>query len=184
MTNRHDNSGSWHPCSGLRRLSTVSLRLQWSLSCQAWSGSSSSSSSSCSFSGTSVEGVSARNCRTGFRDLTAHVAREASIAVFNLSAEAFAAQPRLPLPDGAMLDGVVLSRAESERFLIGVPRIVICTGLEYAELRARWTHHPHVRLLLKPFQLGDLEAALRWLAGDDEELGWQSQPGISPSSGP
>jgi hypothetical protein len=120
----------------------------------------------------------------GFRDLTAHVAREASIAVFNLSAEAFAAQPRLPLPDGAMLDGVVLSRAESERFLIGVPRIVICTGLEYAELRARWTHHPHVRVLLKPFQLGDLEAALRWLAGDDEELGWQSRPPSSPSPRP
>lgn len=111
-----------------------------------------------------------------FRDLTADVARDASIAVINLSAEAFAAQPRVPLPDGAMLDGVVLSRDESERFLIGVPRIVICTGLEYAELRARWTHHPHVRVLLKPFQLGDLDAALRWLAGGDEEAGWQAQP--------
>jgi len=75
-----------------------------------------------------------------------------------------------------MLDGVVLSREESERFLLRVPRIVICTGLEYAELRARWTHHPHVRVLLKPFQLGDLDAALRWLAGGDEEAGWQAQP--------
>ena len=111
-----------------------------------------------------------------FRDLTAAVADEASIAVVNLTAEAFAAQVRLPLPDGAMLDGVVLSREESERFLIGVPRIVICTGLGYAELRARWTHHPHVRVLLKPFQLGDLEAALRWLAGGHEEAGWQSRP--------
>jgi len=111
-----------------------------------------------------------------FRDLTADVAREASIAVVNLSAEAFVTELRLPLPDGAMLDGVVLSREESERFLIGVPRIVICTGLEYAELGARWTHHPHVRVLLKPFQLGDLDAALRWLAGGDEEAGWQAQP--------
>lgn len=111
-----------------------------------------------------------------FRDLTAEVAREAAIAVVNLSAEAFVARPRLPLPDGAMLDGVVLSREDSERFLIGVPRIVICTGLEYAALRARWTRHPHVRVLLKPFQLGDLDAALRWLAGSDEKAGWQAQP--------
>ena len=112
----------------------------------------------------------------GFRELTAAVAREASIAVVNLSAESFAAQVGLPLPDGAMLDGVVLSLEESERFLIGVPRIVICTGLEYAELRASWTHHPHVRVLLKPFQLGDLDCALRWLAGGDEDAGWQAQP--------
>lgn len=118
----------------------------------------------------------------GFRDLTAEVAREASIAVMNLSAEAFAAQPRVPLPDGAMLDGVVLSHSESERFLTGVSRIVICTGLEYAQLRARWTQHPHVRVLLKPFQLDDLDAALRWLAGGDEEIGWQAQPRRSPEA--
>lgn len=111
-----------------------------------------------------------------FRNLTAEVAQDASIAVVNLSAEAFLAQPRVPLPDGAMLDGVVLSREESERFLSGVSRIVICTGLEYAQLQALWTEHPHVRVLLKPFQLVDLDAALQWLAGSDEGTGWHAKP--------
>lgn len=76
------------------------------------------------------------------------------------------------MPDGIMLDGAVLSTADAERMLAGIPRIVICTGREYASIAARWTHHPHVRVLRKPMALADFELAIRWIAGGDGGSSW------------
>lgn len=111
----------------------------------------------------------------GFRELTSELALDAEIAVVSLSTDDLAAQ-RLPLPDGAMLDGVVLSNQETERYLASIPRIVICTGHQYAEIAERWTQHQHVRVLLKPFGIKEFDKALRWLAGRAEEPDWQAQP--------
>lgn len=109
-----------------------------------------------------------------FRDLTSDLAMDADIAVVGLSMAEFAAQPRVPLPQGAMLDGVALSLAEVERYLAGIPRIVICTAHRYAEIAEPWTRHANVRVLLKPFHIQDFDKALRWLAGGDEEPDWQA----------
>ena len=114
-----------------------------------------------------------------FRELTSELALDAEIAVLSLSTDQFAAQPRLPLPDGAMLDGVVLSRQETERYLAGIPRIVICTGHNYADIAERRTQHGHVRVLPKPFGIKEFDKALRWLAGRPEEADWQAQPPLS-----
>ncbi len=113
---------------------------------------------------------------SSFRELASELALDAEIAVVSLSTDQFAAQPRLPLPDGAMLDGVVLSNQETERYLASIPRIVICTGHQYAEIAERWTQHEHVRVLLKPFGIKEFDKALRWLAGRAEEPDWQAQP--------
>ena len=76
------------------------------------------------------------------------------------------------MPDGIMLDGAVLSTTDAEKMLTGIPRIVICTGREYASIADNWTHHPHVRVLRKPMALEDFELAIRWMAGDDDSSSW------------
>ena len=107
-----------------------------------------------------------------FRDLSEAVALDADIAVVNLSTEELLERRRTTLPDGAMLDGVVLAGPDAERYLEGIPRIVICTGREYLEIAERWTAHPHVRVLLKPMNLVAFQDAIRWLAGADDGSSW------------
>ena len=67
-----------------------------------------------------------------------------------------------------MLDGSFLDAADAEEMLTGIPRIVICTGREYTRIATKWSHHPNVRVLLKPMELGDYELAIRWMAGADD----------------
>jgi glucan biosynthesis protein len=64
--------------------------------------------------------------------------------------------------------------ADAEVMLEGIPRIVICTGRQYAAISERWTRHPHVRVLLKPMSLEAFEAAVRWLAGAANDSSWVS----------
>jgi hypothetical protein len=107
-----------------------------------------------------------------FRDLSSAVALDADIAVVNMSTHELIELRRTKLPDGAMLDGIVLAGPDAERYLEGIPRIVICTGREYMEIAERWTAHPHVRVLLKPMSLVAFQDAIRWLAGADDSSSW------------
>jgi hypothetical protein len=59
----------------------------------------------------------------------------------------------------------ILTGPQADELLLGIPRIVICTGRDYKEIAERWTVHPHVRLLLKPMALDAFQDAIRWLAG-------------------
>jgi CheY-like chemotaxis protein len=111
-----------------------------------------------------------------FRELSADAALDAHIAVVNMSAIELIERRGAELPDGAMLDGVVLTEPDAERYLDGIPRIVICTARDYGEIAARWTAHPHVRVLLKPMGLEEFQAAIRWLAGADDSSSWPSPP--------
>ena len=113
-----------------------------------------------------------------FRELSSEAALDAGINVMNVTTEELADWRGNPLPDGAMLDGAILTGPQADELLRGVPRIVICTGREYREIAERWTVHPHVRVLLKPMQLDAFQDAIRWLAGADDGSSWPTpRPG-------
>lgn len=107
-----------------------------------------------------------------FRGLSSAAALDASVNVVNMSTVEFARRVDDPLPDGAMLDGTALTGPRAEELLVGIPRIVICTGRAYKEIAARWTVHPHVRVLLKPMGMDEFQDAIRWLAGADDSSSW------------
>ena len=108
-----------------------------------------------------------------FRDLSDQVAIEAEIAVVTMGIEELAIRRRThALPAGIMLDGSVLSTTDAEQMLMGIPRIVICTGRDFASIAENWTHHPNVRVLLKPMALEHFERAIRWMAGEDDSSSW------------
>lgn len=107
-----------------------------------------------------------------FRDLSSAVALETEIKVVNISTEELIQRRGEALPDGAMLDGAVLSGPQADEMLLGISRIVVCTAREYAEIAERWTVHPHVRVLLKPMGLEAFQDAIRWLAGADDSTSW------------
>jgi len=109
-----------------------------------------------------------------FRDLSDAVAIEAGINVVTISTVELTKRRDAALPDGAMLDGAILTGPQAEEILLGIPRIVICTGREYREIAERWTVNPHVRVLLKPMDLQAFEDAIRWLAGADDSSTWPS----------
>jgi len=109
-----------------------------------------------------------------FRDLSDAVAIEAGINVLTISTAELTRHKGASMPDGAMLDGAILTGPQAEAMLLGIPRIVICTGREYQEIAERWTVHPHVRVLLKPMSLDAFENAIRWLAGADDSSSWPS----------
>jgi len=109
-----------------------------------------------------------------FRDLSRAVALDAGIAIVSISTAELGERHDASLPDGAMLDGAILTGPQAEEILVGIPRIVICTGREYREIAERWTVHPHVRVLLKPMTLNAFEDAIRWLAGADDSSSWPS----------
>ena len=110
-----------------------------------------------------------------FRGLSGAAALDAGINVVNMSTVEFAGHVGDPLPDGAMLDGTVLTGARAEELLVGIPRIVICTGRGYKEIAERWTVHPHVRVLLKPMGMDEFQDAIRWLAGADDSSSWPTR---------
>ena len=109
-----------------------------------------------------------------FRDLSDAVAIEAGINVVTISTVELTKRRDAALPDGAMLDGAILTGPQAEEILLGIPRIVICTGREYRDIAERWTVNPHVRVLLKPMTLQSFEDAIRWLAGADDSSTWPS----------
>ena len=116
----------------------------------------------------------------GFRGLSSAVALDAGINVVNLSSVELTERRGAALPDGAMLDGTILTGPQADELLRGIPRIVICTGRDYKEIAERWTVHPHVRVLLKPMNLAAFQDAIRWLAGSDDSSSWPT-PRPSPT---
>jgi hypothetical protein len=70
-----------------------------------------------------------------FRDMSDAIAIEAEVAVMTMGVEELAIRRQAhDLPDGIMLDGSVLTTADAEAMLEGIPRIIVCTGGEYAEV--------------------------------------------------
>ena len=109
-----------------------------------------------------------------FRDMSDAIAIEAEVAVVTMGIEELAVRRKThDLPDGIMLDGSALT-ADAEEMLEDIPRIVICTGREYAAIAERWTRHDHVRVLLKPMELEAFELAVRWLAGAEDDSSWRT----------
>ena len=108
----------------------------------------------------------------GFRGLSSAVALDAGINVVNMSSDQLIERRDATLPDGAMLDGTILTGPQADELLRDVPRIVICTGRDYRDIAERWTVHPHVRVLLKPMELDAFQDAIRWLAGSDDSSSW------------
>ncbi len=111
----------------------------------------------------------------GFRGLSSAVALDAGIKVLSMSSVELTRRRGAALPDGAMLDGTILTGPQADEILRDIPRIVICTGREYREIAERWTVHPHVRVLLKPMGLDAFQDAIRWLAGADDSSSWPTQ---------
>ena len=111
----------------------------------------------------------------GFRELSGAVALDAGINVLNMSSVELTKRRGAALPDGAMLDGTILTGPQADEILRSIPRIVICTGREYKEIAERWTVHPHVRVLLKPMALDAFQDAIRWLAGATDSSSWPTQ---------
>jgi len=112
-----------------------------------------------------------------FRDMSDAIALEAEVAVVTMGIEELAIRREThDLPNGIMLDGSVLTTVNAEVMLEGVPRIVICTGREYAEIAQRWTQHAHVRVLRKPMELNTFERAVLWLAGEPDETWANPEP--------
>ena len=114
-----------------------------------------------------------------FRELSSEVALDANIKVVNISTHELTERFGDALPDGAMLDGAILTGSQADEMLLGIPRIVVCTGRTYLEIAERWTVHPHVRVLLKPMGLVAFQNAIRWLAGADDSSSWPT-----PNPGP
>jgi hypothetical protein len=107
-----------------------------------------------------------------FRDLSDEVAVEAEVAVLTMGVDELAVRRTTHnLPDGIMLDGS-LTAPDAPAMLEGIPRIVICTGRQYASIARHWTAHPHVRVLLKPMHIEEFERAVRWLAGSADDSSW------------
>lgn len=115
-----------------------------------------------------------------FRELSAAVALDAHIKVINLSTDELIERRGNELPDGAMLDGSVLTGPQADEMLSKIPRIVICTAREYRNIAERWSGHPHVRVLLKPMGLDAFEDAIRWLAGAEDSSSWPTPPPTPP----
>jgi hypothetical protein len=70
-------------------------------------------------------------------------------------------------PDALIIDGTQLlalpSRLQTD--LLGLPRLLICTGNLLASMPMDLIAGPGVAMLAKPFCVEDLEAAVEWLRG-------------------
>jgi hypothetical protein len=108
-----------------------------------------------------------------FRDLSDQVAVEADVAIITMGIEELALRRTThDLPDGIMLDGSALDTSNAEQMLAGVPRIVICTARNYANISTGWEQSSNVRILLKPMNLQKFESAILWLAGAEDSASW------------
>lgn len=71
------------------------------------------------------------------------------------------------VPDAIVIDGTQLLElpARQRRTVLGLPRVLICTGLSLPSLPMSLISGPAVAVLAKPFCVEDLEAAVEWLRG-------------------
>jgi hypothetical protein len=75
---------------------------------------------------------------------------------------------RLPdRPDALVIDGTQLLElsARQRSSLLGLPRVLICTGLSLTSIPMSLVAGPNVSVLAKPFCVEDLEVAIEWLRG-------------------
>lgn len=70
-------------------------------------------------------------------------------------------------PDGLVIDGTQLLELHprERRAVLGLPRVLICTGMLLASMPMNLISGPGVAVLAKPFCVEDLEAAIEWLRG-------------------
>jgi hypothetical protein len=70
-------------------------------------------------------------------------------------------------PDGLVIDGTQLLELipTIRDDLLGLSRMLICTGLPLASLPLRFVSRPTVAALAKPFCVDDLDAAAEWVRG-------------------
>jgi len=107
-----------------------------------------------------------------FREVAQSIAGDAGIRLLCLTPDQLAAEETTDLPQGAFLDGAVLN-SSAARYLVNIPRLVICTARDFGEISELWTGHANVRVLLKPFDLEEFDGALRWLAGGENVTPWE-----------
>jgi hypothetical protein len=71
------------------------------------------------------------------------------------------------LPQALVIDGTQLLElpARHRRAVLGLPRLLICTGLPLPSLPMSLISGPAVAVLAKPFCVEDLEVAAEWLRG-------------------
>jgi hypothetical protein len=70
-------------------------------------------------------------------------------------------------PDALVVDGTQLLElpARHRRAVLGLPRVLICTGRLLASMPMKIVSGPNVAVLAKPFCVDDLDAAAEWLRG-------------------
>ena len=87
-------------------------------------------------------------------------------------------------PDALIIDGTQLMElpARHRATVLGLTRVLICTGIELASLPLDLVSDPSVAVLAKPFTVADLEAAVEWLRGSPVALG--SLTALQTSSAP
>ncbi len=70
-------------------------------------------------------------------------------------------------PDALIIDGTQLLELPPPRRteLLGLPRLLVCTGMLLASVPPELISGPGVAVLAKPFCVEDLEAAVEWLRG-------------------
>lgn len=71
------------------------------------------------------------------------------------------------LPDSLVVDGTQLLElpAKHRRVVLGLDRVLICTGISLQSLPGSLVSGPTVAVLAKPFCVEDLETAAEWLRG-------------------
>jgi len=71
------------------------------------------------------------------------------------------------VPDALVIDGTQLLElaARHRGAVLGLPRVLICTGLSLSSLPTSLISGPTVAVLAKPFCVEDLEVAVEWLRG-------------------
>ncbi len=81
-------------------------------------------------------------------------------------------------PDALIIDGTQLLElpTETRAALLGLPRLLICTGIMLASMPMDLISGPGVAVLAKPFCVEDLEAAVEWLRGVPGSLPTPSAP--------
>lgn len=72
-----------------------------------------------------------------------------------------------PRPDALVIDGTQLLglTARQRAELLGLPRVLVCTGLSLTSIPMTLIAGPEVSVLAKPFCIEDLEVAVEWLRG-------------------
>jgi hypothetical protein len=76
-------------------------------------------------------------------------------------------------PGALVIDGTQLLELppRQRRTVLGLPRVLICTGIPLASLPMSLISGPGVAVLAKPFCVEDLEVAVEWLRGTRDARG-------------